>query len=50
MKKLILLKILIIIYIIDDTFLDIFLLTYRAYINPMEFFQLLTARYPFIKY
>jgi len=29
----------------DDTFLDIFLLTYRAYIKPMEFFQLLTARF-----
>jgi len=29
----------------DDTFLDTFLLTYRAYINPMEFLQLLTARF-----
>lgn len=29
----------------DDTFLDIFLLTYRAYIKPIEFFHLLTARF-----
>jgi len=29
----------------DDTFLDIFLLTYRAYIKPIEIFHLLTARF-----